>query len=136
MTAPLIAGRHRRMRRRALVSIVLAVLVATVFFVTLLVGNTFYTPEQVIRVILGESVTGASFTVGELRLPRATLAVLVGFAFGAAGVTFQTLLRNPLASPDIIGISWGASAAAVVAIVGFSLTEAMVSVAALAGAVA
>ena len=50
---------------------------------------------------------GASFTVGELRLPRAVLAVLAGFAFGIAGVTFQTMLRNPLASPDIIGISVG-----------------------------
>ena len=57
--------------------------------------------------ILGQTVPGASFTVGELRLPRATLGLLAGFAFGVAGVTFQTMLRNPLASPDIIGTSSG-----------------------------
>ena len=65
--------------------------------------------------ILGETVPGASFTVGELRLPRAVLAVAGRRGFGMAGVTFQTMLRNPLASPDVIGISSGASAAAVFA---------------------
>ena len=53
----------------------------------------------------------------ESKLPRAVLGVLVGVAFGVSGAIFQTTLRNPLASPDIIGISLGASAAAVVAIV-------------------
>ena len=62
--------------------------------------------------ILGEDVPGASFTVGRLRLPRAVLAVVAGLASAWRGVTFQTMLRNPLASPDIIGISSGASAAA------------------------
>src|SRR5690606_6852582 len=50
-----------------------------------------------------------------------------GLSFGLAGVTFQTMLRNPLASPDIIGISAGASAAAVVGIVLFSMSGASVS---------
>ena len=59
-----------------------------------------------------------------------------GFAFGIAGVTFQTMLRNPLASPDIIGISSGASAAAVFGIVVLSLDETSVSLLALAGALA
>ena len=77
--------------------------------------------------ILGETVPGASFTVGELRLPRASWAVLAGFAFGIAGVTFQTMLRNPLASPDIIGISSGASVAAVFGIIVLALDETAVS---------
>ncbi len=84
--------------------------------------------------ILGQTVPGASFTVGELRLPRATLGLLAGFAFGVAGVTFQTMLRNPLASPDIIGISSGASAAAVFGIVVLALDETAVSLLALGGA--
>jgi iron complex transport system permease protein len=87
----------------------------------------------VIRVMLGQQVPGASFTVGELRLPRASLGLLAGFAFGIAGVTFQTMLRNPLASPDIIGITWGASAAAVVGIVVLSRNDTAVSAIALAG---
>jgi iron complex transport system permease protein len=112
----------------------LAVAVAAVFALSLMIGDTFYTPGEVWRVLVGETVPGASFTVGDLRLPRATLAVLAGFAFGAAGVTFQTLLRNPLASPDVIGISSGASAAAVVGIVLLSLDTVAVSFLALAGA--
>ncbi len=130
----LVAGRRSRSRRRLIVSIVLAALVVAIFAVALMVGNTFYTPDQVVRVLLGQTVPGASFTIGELRLPRATLGVLSGLAFGMAGVTFQTMLRNPLASPDIIGISSGASAAAVVAIIVFSLSDAAVSLFALVGA--
>jgi iron complex transport system permease protein len=129
----LAAGRRRRARRRAVRIGALAVLVAAAFAVTLMIGKTFYGPEDVIRVILGQQVPGASFTVGELRLPRASLGILAGFAFGVAGVTFQTMLRNPLASPDIIGITWGASAAAVVGIVVLSLGDTAVSVLALAG---
>ncbi|RIJ69741.1 iron ABC transporter permease [Nakamurella silvestris] len=97
------------------------------FAVTLMFGKTFYPPGEVIRVIRGEEVPGASFTVGRLRLPRAVLAVLVGLCLGIGGVTFQTMLRNPLASPDIIGISSGASAAAAFAIVILSLGGAAVS---------
>ncbi|MGL3149068.1 FecCD family ABC transporter permease [Microbacterium sp. A82] len=134
MTAAIIAGRRARHRRHAIASIVLAVLLLALAAIALMVGNTFYTPGEVIRVILGETVPGASFTVGELRLPRTVLAILAGFAFGIAGVAFQTLLRNPLASPDIIGITEGASAAAVVGIVVLGLTGPMVSVLALAGA--
>lgn len=129
-------GRMTRLRRRMFVTWLLAFTVLAVFAVMLLVGNTFYTPGEVARVILGESVPGASFTVGELRLPRATLGVLSGFAFGAAGTTFQTLLRNPLASPDIIGISAGAAAAAVIGIVVLSLDGPLVSLLALGAALA
>lgn len=136
LTAPAaaVAGiRHRRARRGAIVTASLVLAVAVTYAVTLMIGNTVYTPAEVWRVILGETVPGASFTVGELRLPRATLAVLAGLAFGLAGVTFQTMLRNPLAAPDIIGITSGASAAAVVGIVFFSLSGLSVSLVALAG---
>jgi iron complex transport system permease protein len=128
------AGRRARLRHRASVDIVLGILVVVVFGVTLMVGNTFYGLGDVVRVMLGETVPGASFTVGELRLPRATMGLLAGFAFGIAGVTFQTMLRNPLASPDIIGISSGASVAAVFGIIVLSLDATAVSFLALIGA--
>lgn len=122
------AGRRRRGVRRRVVVVVLASLVVVAFAVSLLVGQTVYSPEEVLRVMLGEQVPGATFTVGRLRLPRAVLAVLVGLCFGLGGVSFQTMLRNPLASPDIIGISAGASAAAAFAIVTLSLGSTQVSV--------
>ncbi|MFK4761697.1 FecCD family ABC transporter permease [Microbacterium sp. ZW T5_45] len=130
-----IAGRRARHRRHAIATVVLGILLFALFLTALMIGNTFYPLDEVLQVMLGHTVPGASFTVGELRLPRAVLAVLSGLAFGIAGVCFQTLLRNPLASPDIIGISNGAGAAAVVGIVVLSLNGPVVSLLALAGAV-
>ena len=128
------ASRLRRRRRQTLLVGGLAAGLLAVAAVALMIGNTFYAPSDVLRVLFGEQVPGASFTVGELRLPRTALGMLAGAAFGMAGLMFQTMLRNPLASPDIIGISTGASAAAVVGIVVLSLDETAVSLFALGGA--
>lgn len=128
------AGRRKRQRRHLLVCAGLALLVLIAFAASLMVGKVFYGPGEVLGVLLGQDVQGAGFTVGVLRLPRALLALLAGLAFGIAGTTFQTLLRNPLASPDIIGISSGASAAAVVSIVLLSLSGMAVSVVAMIAA--
>lgn len=77
------------------------------------VGNTFYQPATVVKVLLGQNVKGASFTIFRLRLPRVLAAIGCGYAFGLAGNVFQKLLKNPLASPDIIGVTSGSSVAAV-----------------------
>ena len=90
----------------AVVGLVLSVLV-------LVVGNTSYSFDTIFKVLSGEEIAGASFSIRTLRLPRMLAAVLAGFAFGISGSVFQTLLRNPLASPNIIGITSGSSAAAV-----------------------
>jgi len=121
-------GRRRRRVRRVLVLGALAVAVVVVYVLSLVLGRTIYPPSDVLAVVLGQQVDGASFTVGTLRLPRATTGLLVGLAFGLAGATFQTMLRNPLASPDIIGISSGASAAAVIGILVLGLQPTAVSV--------
>ncbi|WP_432757171.1 FecCD family ABC transporter permease [Consotaella aegiceratis] len=106
----------------------LVAVMAAMFVLTLVLGQSFTPPSAVIRVLMGEDVPGASFTVGQLRLPRAVLSILTGLSFGLGGVAFQLMLRNPLASPDIIGISSGASTAAVFAIVVLSLTGPIVSI--------
>ncbi|WP_276121213.1 FecCD family ABC transporter permease [Pararhizobium qamdonense] len=128
----LIANRRRRAGRHAVQLAVLFALVLAVFGITLSLGQTFTPPLDVIRVLLGEDVPGTSFTVGQLRLPRAILSILAGMCFGLGGVAFQIMLRNPLASPDIIGITSGAGAAAVFAIVVLSMTGPMVSILAVA----
>jgi len=128
----LIANRRRRAGRHAVLLAVLFALVLAVFGITLSLGQSFTPPLDVIRVLLGEDVPGTSFTVGRLRLPRAILSILAGMCFGLGGVAFQIMLRNPLASPDIIGITSGAGAAAVFAIVVLSMTGPMVSILAVA----
>lgn len=123
-----VANRRRRSRKHALVVTVLASLVLAIFALTLSLGQSFTPPGEVVRVLFGENVPGAAFTIGQLRLPRAVISVLAGLSFGLGGVAFQIMLRNPLASPDIIGISSGASAAAVFAIVVLSLKGPIVSI--------
>jgi len=125
-------SRQRRARRHARITGLLLVLIAAAFVLTLLLGQSFTPPRDILRTLLGEDVPGVAFTVGQLRLPRAVLAVLAGLSFGLGGVAFQIMLRNPLASPDIIGISWGASAAAVFAIVVLGLKGPSVSILAVA----
>ena len=125
-------ARRRRTARRAVVVATLLVVVVAAYAASLVYGLTVYSPGEVWAVIRGEDVPGASFTVGRLRLPRATLGLLTGLGFGLAGVTFQTMLRNPLASPDVIGISTAASAAAAVGIVIFGLSGTAVSALAIA----
>ncbi|GLR51015.1 iron ABC transporter permease [Shinella yambaruensis] len=132
MLAPLVdsivLNRRRRARRHRLVIGLLLVLVAATFVLTLLLGQSFTPPRDILRTLMGEDVPGVAFTVGQLRLPRAILTILAGLSFGLGGVAFQIMLRNPLASPDIIGISWGASAAAVFAIVVLGLSGPIVSI--------
>lgn len=112
-----LVGRRRRRRRRVWSLVGLVVVVLALMAAMLMLGNTIYPVSDVVDVVLGRTVPGASFTVGTLRIPRMVTGVLAGMAFGVAGTTFQTMLRNPLASPDVIGITSGASAAAVLCLV-------------------
>nr|WP_043794893.1 iron chelate uptake ABC transporter family permease subunit [Pseudarthrobacter chlorophenolicus] len=119
----------------------LATGVVVLFFVSVLLGSYTVTIPDFFTIVFnhltgGPRIPGASFIVMENKLPRAVIGTMIGLAFGLAGALFQTMLRNPLASPDIIGISYGASAAAVVAIVIFGASGAVVSGAALVGALA
>lgn len=125
--AALAASRRALARHRAMVLGVLVILVAAMVLASLVFGKTSYTPAQVWQVIAGQQVPGASFTVGTLRLPRTAMALVAGLCFGLSGASFQTLLRNPLASPDVIGISTGASAAAAFAIIMLGLSGTAVS---------
>ena len=111
--AALRASIGRGNRRWAVLVCVLAVVTCALAVGVLTIGNTNYSPAVVWQVLTGAQVEGASYAVWEVRLPRLLAGLLVGFAFGVAGNMFQTMLRNPLASPDVIGITSGASVTAV-----------------------
>ena len=113
---------------------VLAALLGAGFALALSVGQSLTPPLDVLRVLAGHDVPGASFTVGTLRLPRALLSILAGMSFGLGGAAFQIMLRNPLASPDVIGITSGASAAAAFALVFLGWDGTAVSVTAIVAA--
>lgn len=128
------AARRRSLKRGRAVAAVLTAAVVVLFAVSILLGTYTVTIPDFFRILGGEQIPGATFIVMESKLPRAVIGLLVGAAFGISGSIFQTMLRNPLASPDIIGISYGASASAVVAIVVFGAAGTTVSLAALCGA--
>ncbi|MFG2657680.1 FecCD family ABC transporter permease [Streptomyces sp. NPDC048425] len=96
-------------RRATAVTVSLVVLLAAACLAYLCVGESFIAPAEVLKVITGRP-SPDELVVGTLRAPRMVVGLLVGAAFGVAGALIQTVARNPLASPDIIGISQGASA--------------------------
>lgn len=105
--------------------------VAAVFLVSLSLGRY---PITLSGLLAGEEMTVRTFTL--LRLPRAVMALLGGFGLGVAGFVYQTVFRNPLASPDIIGVSSGASVGAAFAILFISSGAAATTACAFAGGLA
>ncbi|MCR2805486.1 FecCD family ABC transporter permease [Paenibacillus soyae] len=125
----IMAGRRRRQGRWILVTSLLAVLACVLCCAMLMLGNTVYPVKDVIRALSGEQIKGVSFAVSTIRLPRMLAGLFAGFAFGVAGYVFQTMLRNPLANPNVIGITSGSSVAAVFCIVVLQASGAVISVA-------
>lgn len=114
-------------------SIVLAVLVFVVSAVSLTFGAAGVAPLDVLAALVGRADRLTSFVILDLRLPRLLAAVLVGACLGLSGGLFQSVARNPLASPDIIGITTAASATGAVALVWFGITGLALSGVVLAG---
>nr|WP_209311371.1 iron chelate uptake ABC transporter family permease subunit [Streptomyces spiramenti] len=113
-------GTSLRVRPRT-VAVVVALAAVTTAAVLLLLGTgqERLGPLEVIRVLNGQATPTQWFVVHELRFPRALVAVLVGAALGVAGAVFQSVSRNPLGSPDIIGFTQGSVAGALTVIVLF-----------------
>lgn len=128
--------RRHRTRRFGAVCLALSLAVLTALLVSLCTGDIALPVGDVWDTLLGGGDAGSRFVIVELRLPRALLALLVGFAFGLSGAVFQALLRNPLASPDVIGVSSGAAAAAVLASMVYGVSGIALSGTALVGALA
>ncbi len=135
-TVDLTLGRLRtRQRRRGAIAVAgLAVFAFALFVINLAMETTIV---DVFAVFSGLSEnTAVEFIVREVRLPAAAQALCVGLALGLAGTIFQRLLGNPLAAPELIGVSAGASLAAVAGIVLFSWGGPAISAAAFGGALA
>lgn len=136
-TDPVARVRSARLEHRRRLRLVVAtgsLILAGVILVRALLGSYRVSLPDAVRIVAGAEVPTASFILMESTLPRAVLAALAGAAFGLAGGVFQAVLKNPLASPDIIGVGMGASAAAVAGIVVGGWSGASLSLAAVAGA--
>ncbi|WP_414720563.1 FecCD family ABC transporter permease [Streptomyces sp.] len=105
--------------RATLVGVLLAVAALAMGVVLIGTGDFAIPPADVLRVLAGRGSTAHTFVVHELRLPRVLVALGVGVALGLAGAVFQSVSRNPLGSPDILGFGYGSAAGALTVIVLF-----------------
>ncbi|WP_449486397.1 FecCD family ABC transporter permease [Streptomyces avidinii] len=130
-------GISLRVERRALgVGVLLLVLALAMAVVLIGTGDFQIAPWDVVRTLLGDGTPAHDFIVNDLRLPRVLVALLVGAALGMSGAVFQSVSRNPLGSPDVLGFGYGSAVGALVVIVLFNGGAGQVAAGALAGGLA
>jgi iron complex transport system permease protein len=123
-----------RLDVRALTLTVVLLLITLGIGVLSLTSGDFPIPvADVMRSLTGRGDTGTDFIVLTLRLPRVLTALLVGSALGVSGAVFQNLSRNPLGSPDFIGLTMGASTGALIVILLLDGSAGQIAVGALLG---
>ncbi|MER5685410.1 iron chelate uptake ABC transporter family permease subunit [Streptomyces sp. NPDC002205] len=105
--------------RALVVIVVLAAVGAGAAIVLIGSGDYAMTPGEVVSTLFGHGTFQQEFIVTDLRLPRVLVGLLVGAALGVGGAVFQTVSRNPLGSPDVLGFGQGATVGALMVIVLF-----------------
>ncbi|MGP0225251.1 FecCD family ABC transporter permease [Paenarthrobacter sp. NCHU4564] len=134
-TRPSLPKPGSRLRRRILAAILVAVVLVSVL--TLLGGLGHPLPlDRLVAVLEGSGTTSEKYLVTQIRLPRLVVAVLVGACMGLAGAIFQNLTRNPLGSPDVVGINDGAATGALLVILVMHAGETATPLGALLGGLA
>ncbi|MEU3852997.1 iron chelate uptake ABC transporter family permease subunit [Streptomyces sp. NPDC029554] len=134
------SGRHRlslRLDVRAL-TVCLLVLAVTAGVGVLALGTGEYpiSPADVVRTLLGNGSPRTDFVVNELRLPRLLTGILAGAALGVSGALFQSLSRNPLGSPDIVGFTYGSATGGLLVVLVAGGTGGQVALGAVGGGLA
>ena len=104
-------------KRAAVVAIIASIVVLLLIIVALLLGDFPITTAEMIDVLAGRAEGLVRTVVLEWRLPRALAAVVFGAALAVSGALFQTITRNPLASPDIMGLANGSYTGMILALV-------------------
>jgi len=105
---------------RPWIVVLLIVILALAFILSLTLGSVHIPPGQVLRILTGGEPDKASWVdvIFKFRLPKAVTGMLVGAALSVAGLQMQTLFRNPLADPFILGVSSGASLGVALVVLG------------------
>jgi len=91
----------------------ISIMTLAVFFFSASFGDSFINPFTVIQTLFGKGSEFDQLIIVDFRMPRIFLAAFAGMALAVAGAILQGIIKNPLASPDIIGISAGGGAAVV-----------------------
>ena len=120
-------------RRSVVVASVVAAVIVAIAVASMALGSYPVDPATVVKVLFGGGEGLDRTVVLQWRLPRILAAVLLGGFLAIAGAVFQTVTRNPLASPDILGLSNGAFTGMLISVVVFSAGWATMTVGAVAG---
>lgn len=122
--------------RRLIISCLLMLLASLAFALWgLRSGAVMLDSRQVINALTGSAPHALQLAVIEWRLPRVLMALLIGAALGVSGAIFQSLMRNPLGSPDVMGFNTGAWSGVLVAMVLFGQHLTAITLAAMAGGI-
>ncbi|WP_029686316.1 iron-enterobactin ABC transporter permease [Tatumella saanichensis] len=113
--------------------VMLLVVIGAICFLTLTRGTLSLSAAQLWQVVTGEAPKGIMLVVSEWRLPRLLAALMTGAALAVSGALFQSLLRNPLGSPDILGFNTGAFSAVLLVMVWLPGQPSLLALAALVG---
>lgn len=143
LTLPRAPGRVARLggrtvlwqRRSVIVSLLMVALLLALVAGELLTGRLGLTVPDVLRTLAGHGTAAHEYAVYDLRLPRALTAVLVGLALGASGAAFQSLTRNPLGSPDVIGFTTGSATGALLGVMVLGGSQLVVAGCSVAGGI-
>lgn len=114
------AGLMKKQRRAAVVASIFIVLLIVLFLVSLNTGVIRIDPVTVIKTVFGSGEPRDELLLFEFRLPRITIAVLIGMGLAVSGAVLQGIVKNPLADPGIIGINAGAGLAVMLFVSYFS----------------
>jgi len=109
---------HLRLPKKTVViSLILFALALLLALFSLTQGTLSLTFPQVLAALQGDGIPMLQTVVTQWRLPRAVMAIVTGAALGISGAIFQSLLRNPLGSPDVIGFNSGAYTGALISVI-------------------
>jgi len=132
-TLPASTRPRQRKIRPGMTALALLLCCAVLAIYALGSGTLSLGPQQVIDALRGEGAKNLAVIVTQWRLPRVAMALILGAALGISGAIFQSLLRNPLGSPDVIGFNTGAYSGVLVVIVLFNGSIGEITAGAMAG---
>lgn len=111
-------GSHKR--RFGTIFILLAVVLVITFILDIFLGSVTIKPAGILRILTGNADRNIETIILNFRIPKAFTALAVGIALSLSGLQMQTIFRNPMAGPYVLGVSSGASFGVALVILGFS----------------
>lgn len=141
-TRTLLIGRadgriNLRLKSRVLwVNLLLIALAVLLALFALCYGTLRITPGQVWQALQGEGPRGFITVIAQWRAPRVVMALVLGAGLGVSGAIFQSAIRNPLGSPDVVGFNTGAFTGALTVIILFNGSDYQIAAGAMAGGIA